>query len=463
ARRRATTAHIATALLREWAITDSTHESKPPESAIRPPSVDRVARELAQKSDLPQPLLVDAARMAVGRSDSTSPVDEAARVARTIERALLQPVINASGVLLHTNLGRSPLAMDQPAGYSNLELDLQTGRRGDRSSHAARLISRATGAEDALVVNNGAAALLLVIAALGSRGDVIVSRGELIEIGGGFRIPEVLASSGAHLVEVGTTNRTRLSDYASAISPRTALLLKVHPSNYRIVGFTEAVDVRDLAGLSRSVAVESAGFSGRPIPVVMDVGSGLLDADCPWIHGGPPSWLAGEPAVRQVLEDGADVVTFSGDKLLGGPQAGVITGSATLVSACRSHPLARAVRPGSLVLSSLQSVMMSYLRGDASSKLPLWRMATTGLTELRQRAEALGAGEVVDCESVMGGGSLPGRTIPSAGVAFEGDLREKLLATDPPVIARVTEGHTVCDLRTVLPEQDSLLRKALPT
>jgi L-seryl-tRNA(Ser) seleniumtransferase len=401
--------------------------------------------------------------MAVGRSGPTSAVDEAAGLARTIERALLQPVINASGVLLHTNLGRSPLAVDESAAYSNLELDLQTGRRGDRSTHAASLISKATGAEDALVVNNGAAALLLVIAALGSRGDVVVSRGELIEIGGGFRIPEVLATSGAHLVEVGTTNRTRLTDYASALSPRTELLLKVHTSNYRIVGFTESVDVRDLAGLSRSAATESARVGSRPIPVVMDVGSGLLDADCPWIHGGPPSWLAGEPAVRQVLEDGADVVTFSGDKLLGGPQAGVIAGSARLVSACRSHPLARAVRPGSLVLSSLQSVMMSYLRGDAVSTLPLWRMAATGLTELRQRAEALGAGEVVECESVMGGGSLPGRTIPSAGVALDGDLREKLLDNDPPVIARVTEGRTVCDLRTVLPEQDALLGKAVKT
>jgi L-seryl-tRNA(Ser) seleniumtransferase len=401
-------------------------------------------------------LLVDAARAAVADGEPAGSTERAVERVRSTERTLLQPVVNATGVLLHTNLGRAPLAADQPAFYSNLELDLRTGRRGDRSAHAARLIARMCGAEDALVVNNGAAALLLVIAAIAKQGEVVVSRGELIEIGGGFRIPEVLQTSGARLVEVGTTNRTRLSDYAGVIGAGTSLLLKVHTSNYRIVGFTESVGVKEIAELAASVA----GPDHR-LPVVADLGSGLLDADCPWLRGGPPPWLAGEPAVRQVLRQGADVATFSGDKLLGGPQAGIIAGSSALVGACRAHPLARAMRPGGLVLGSLQAVMLSYLRGDAASKVPLWRMATAAVDDLRRRAEALGTGEVIDCESVMGGGSLPGQAIPSAGVAIDGDVRGKLLASDPPVVARVADGRTVCDLRSVLPEQDPALRKAL--
>lgn len=427
-----------------------------PADSARPPSVDQLARELANLSGLPHPLLVDAARAAVGVSGSSTVTARALELARASERALLQPVVNATGVLLHTNLGRAPFAPDQPASYSNVELDLGSGRRGDRSAHAARLIARACGAEDALVVNNGAAALLLVVSALSKQGEVVVSRGELIEIGGGFRIPEVLAGSGAHLVEVGTTNRTRISDFASAVGPRTGLLLKVHTSNYRIVGFTESVEVHELAELSRSVAV-----GGQRVPVVMDVGSGLLDAGCPWLPGGPPAWLAGEPAVKQVLAAGADLVTFSGDKLLGGPQAGIIAGSSSLVAACRSHPLARALRPGGLILSSLQTLMLSYLRGDAGVTLPVWRMASTDVAELRRRAEALAIGEVVECESVMGGGSLPGRTIPSIGVALDGDVRSELLEHDPPVVARVVAGRTVCDLRTVFPNQDDALQKAL--
>ncbi len=427
-----------------------------PADSARPPSVDQLARELANLSGLPHPLLVDAARAAIGVSGSSTVTARALELARASERALLQPVVNATGVLLHTNLGRAPFAPDQPASYSNVELDLGSGRRGDRSAHAARLIARECGAEDALVVNNGAAALLLVVSALSKQGEVVVSRGELIEIGGGFRIPEVLAGSGAHLVEVGTTNRTRISDFASAVGPRTGLLLKVHTSNYRIVGFTESVEVHELAELSRSVAV-----GGQRVPVVMDVGSGLLDAGCPWLPGGPPAWLAGEPAVKQVLAAGADLVTFSGDKLLGGPQAGIIAGSSSLVAACRSHPLARALRPGGLILSSLQTLMLSYLRGDAGVTLPVWRMASTDVAELRRRAEALAIGEVVECESVMGGGSLPGRTIPSIGVALDGDVRSELLEHDPPVVARVVAGRTVCDLRTVFPNQDDALQKAL--
>jgi L-seryl-tRNA(Ser) seleniumtransferase len=407
----------------------------------RPPSVDALARDLAD-TGLPHPLLVDCARRAIAAGTGL----EGARAdASDVARSLLQPVINGTGVILHTNLGRAPLAVSVDARYANVELDLTSGRRGSRSGHAASLVARACGAENALVVNNGAAAVLLVLAALGAGKRVAVSRGELVEIGGGFRVPEVLASSGAELVEVGTTNRTRLADYAGAAAD---LVLKVHQSNYRIVGFTESVAVRDLAGLG--------------LPVVADIGSGLLDAACPWLTGGPPSWLSGggEPAARQTLADGAALVTFSGDKLLGGPQAGVIAGQKLLVDLCARHPLARALRPGSLVLGALQDVALAYLRRDGMA-IPFWRMASVSVEELRSRAQALGVGQVVDCESVPGGGTVPGLTIPSAGVSLEGDHAGALRSFEPPVIARVVEGRTVVDLRTVDPADDAVVAKAL--
>jgi L-seryl-tRNA(Ser) seleniumtransferase len=277
----------------------------------RPPSVDALARSLAP-TGLPHPLRVDVARRAIERGDPGGAKAEAERLAR----AGLQPVINATGVLLHTNLGRAPLAVAVPAAYTNLELDLDTGARGARQAHAGPRLARACGAEAALVVNNGAGAVLLALAALAAGRGVAVSRGELIEIGGGFRIPEVLATSGARLVEVGTTNRTRRADYAAAVGDGdVAVVLKVHTSNYRIEGFTAAVDVDELATVGP--------------PVVVDLGSGLLDAACPWLPGGPPPWLGGEPAARQTLAAGAALVTFSGDKLLGGPQAGILAGPAT--------------------------------------------------------------------------------------------------------------------------------------
>jgi L-seryl-tRNA(Ser) seleniumtransferase len=413
--------------------------------AMRPPSVDRLARSIADV-DLPQPLLVDAARAAIAAGDPSS----ARSRAETVRRALLQPVVNATGVLLHTNLGRAPLAVrTRPATYTNLELDLATGRRGDRSSHAGALLARLCGAEAALVVNNGAAAVLLVCAALAARRPVLVSRGELVEIGGAFRVPDVLRQSGAKLVEVGTTNRTRRGDYETALAehPTTALVLKVHQSNYRIVGFTEAVAVDALAELGP--------------PVAVDIGSGLLDAATPWLAGGPPAWLRDEPAAVQTLAAGAALVTFSGDKLLGGPQAGIIAGRADLVRRCARHPLARALRPGGLVLAALQDVGRSYLDRTAGEAVPLWRMATIPVDTLRERAAALGVGEVVTCESVPGGGSLPGLTIPSAGVAVDGDVTTALRAAEPPVIARVAEGRTICDLRTVDPADDAHVAKAL--
>jgi L-seryl-tRNA(Ser) seleniumtransferase len=406
--------------------------------------VDSLARSLAD-SGLPHPLLVDAARDAIAAGDPES----AAARAEAFSRSLLGPVINATGVLLHTNLGRAPLgpAPDAtPTRGTNLELELSTGRRGSRQAHAAALLARAVDCDAALVVNNGAAAVLLVLATMARDRPVVVSRGELVEIGGGFRIPEVLATSGATLVEVGTTNRTRLPDYAATLAHDPALVLKVHQSNYRVVGFTESASVSELATLGP--------------PVVVDIGSGLLDERTPWLSGGPPQWLAAEPAARQTLEAGAALVTFSGDKLLGGPQAGVIAGRADLVAACARHPLARALRPGGLVLGALQETLLAYLRRDAAA-IPFWRMATTEVGELRRRAGSLGVGEAVDCSSVAGGGSLPGLEIPSAGVALAGDLTAPLRAHDPPVIARVVEDRTVVDLRTVDPADDPVLAKAL--
>ena len=414
----------------------------------RPPSVDALAREIADVG-LPHPLLVDAARAAIAAGDPGS----ARARAEGMRRALLQPVVNATGVLLHTNLGRAPVASAQDARYSSLEFDLATGRRGSRRHHAGALLARACGAEDALVVNNCAAAVLLVLAALAHGRAVVVSRGELVEIGGGFRIPEVMAQSGARLVEVGTTNRTRLRDYAAAVEAEDAdLVLKVHQSNYRMVGFTEAVGVRALAGLG--------------VPVVVDAGSGLLDAATPWLVGGPPAWLADEPAVRQTLADGAALVTFSGDKLMGGPQAGIIAGRADLVELCARHPLARAVRPGGLVLAALQETALAYLRRDGDA-IPFWRMVSVPVETLRRRADALVAAagasgaEVVDCESVPGGGTVPGLVIPSAGVALAGDQAESFRRSDPPVIARVADDRTVLDLRTVDPSDDAVVAKAL--
>ena len=404
-----------------------------------------MARSLAG-SGLPHPLRVDAARAALARGAPGLAHEE-------IERArahLLQPVVNATGVLLHTNLGRSPLEAAQAATYTNLELDLTDGCRGSRRDHVGSLLARACGADAALVVNNGAAALLVVLAALAAGRPTAVSRGELIEIGGGFRLPEIMALSGSRLLEVGTTNRTRLDDYRTA-APEAALVLKVHTSNYRIEGFTSAIDVADLVPLGP--------------PVAVDLGSGLLDAACPWLADGPPRWLASEPAVRQTLEAGAALVTFSGDKLLGGPQAGIIAGRTDLVDACAAHPLYRVARPGGLVLAALQEVALAYLDRRAH-ELPFWRMATAATAGLRARAEAIAssvrAAEARTCSSVAGGGALPGVEIPSWGVALPGDHRAALRASRPaPIIARVRHGETLLDLRTVAPADDAAVAAAL--
>ncbi len=395
-------------------------------------------------------MLVEVAREAI----ATGRVGQAQELARRRERVLLTPVINATGVLLHTNLGRAPLAHTVEDRYTNLELDLETGERGSRQAVVGRLLATACGAEAAMVVNNCASAVLLALAALGAGRAVAVSRGELVEIGGAFRVPDVMAQSGAHLVEVGTTNRTRLADYRRAADEAGAVaVLKVHQSNYRIVGFTEDTPVAELATLG--------------VPVLADIGSGLLDAACPWLDGPPPRWLDGEPAARQTLAAGADLVLFSGDKLFGGPQAGVIAGRADLVAACGRHPLARALRPGGLVLSALQATTLAYLRRDGQA-IPFWRMASRPPAELRERAVALieraglaGAARAVDTEAVPGGGTLPGVTIPSAGISLPGHHADALRRRDRPVIARLDGGATICDLRTVGPDDDDALAEAL--
>jgi len=415
-------------------------------STPRPPSVDALARSLAG-SGLPHPLLVTIARRAIEEGSWA----DAASQAADLRRSLLQPVINATGVLLHTNLGRAPVGVELDAAAVNVELDLTTGRRGSRQATIGSLLSRLCGAEAAVVVNNNAAAVMLVLATLAVGRDVLVSRGESVEIGGGFRVPDVLAQSGARLVDVGTTNRTRLADYRDALGPDTAMVLKVHASNFRIEGFTEETPVDELATLG--------------VPVVADIGSGLLDASCPWLTGPPPAWLRDEPAARQTLEAGADLVMFSADKLLGGPQAGIIAGRADLVARCARHPLMRALRPGSMVLATLQSTALSYLAGRALEEIPFWRMVAQPLDLLRARADtivaAAGVGATRSMSSLPGAGSLPGRSIPSVGVAVPGDHTEALRRADRPIIARVADGDTLLDLRSVEPADDSALAAAL--
>ena len=420
----------------------------------RPPSVDALARSLAAADGaaaaLPHPLLVDVARAAIAAGDPSS----AAARAEALRRTLLLPVVNATGVLLHTNLGRAPIAHDPSARPATVEFDLATGERGSRQTGVGHLLARLCGAEAAIVVNNNAAAVMLVLAALAARRDVPVSRGESVEIGGAFRVPEVMEQSGARLLDVGTTNRTRLDDYRRAIDhPRSdvAMVLKVHPSNYRIDGFVEDTPVSELATLG--------------VPVVADIGSGLVDAACPWLPGGPPPWLADEPAARQTLAAGADLVTFSTDKLFGGPQGGVIAGRADLVAQCARHPLMRALRPGGLVLAALQETALAHLRRDASTTVPFWTMVATPVAVLQRRADAVvagaGRGDVVTVEALPGAGSAPGITMPSRAVAVDGDHLAALRAHEPPVIARVRDGRTVCDLRTVHPDDDGIVVSAL--
>jgi len=366
-------------------------------------------------------------------------------------------VINASGVILHTGLGRAPLpqrAAEAAAlagrSYSDLEVERETGSRGRRTSHAESLLLALTGAEDALVVNNNAAALLLALAALAQRKEVLVSRGELIEIGGEFRLPEILAASGAKLVEVGTTNRTRGNDYRRAITSKTALILKVHPSNYRVVGFTNTVLLGDLS----EIAAEAE------VPLLYDVGSGLLDRY--------PEVPGEEPAVTEALAGGADLVSFSGDKLLGGPQAGLLVGRTELIERLRRHPMARALRVDKMTVAALEAVLRLYAT-DRRHEVPLWNFLSVGQGRLLSRARALATcfkgATARKGEAVAGGGSLPGYAIPSAElvirVASPDDVAARLRLGRPSVFCRVDDGALVFDLRTVPPEDDDRLARAI--
>ena len=397
-----------------------------------------------------------------GAADIASLVQRVAAQLAARRAPSLVRVVNATGVVLHTNLGRAPLApaamaavAELAGGYSNLEFDLGTGKRGSRTVHAARPLARMAGAESALVVNNGAAAVLLALAALARDAEVIVSRGELIEIGGSFRLHEVVAQSGARLVEVGSTNKTRLEDYERAITPATRVILKSHPSNYRIVGFTAAPARAELAALARR----------RGLALVEDLGSGsLVDL----ARYGLPA----EPTVQQCLAEGVDLVTFSGDKLLGGPQAGVIAGRAALVERAARHPLARAVRADKMTLAALGATLSLFEQGMAERDVPALRMLATPLPTLRRRARELVrqlepvAGLRVEADedvSVPGGGSLPLAALPTAVVRLAAPplgahaLAGRLLKGSPPVVARIADERVVLDMRTVLADEVRLL------
>jgi L-seryl-tRNA(Ser) seleniumtransferase len=405
-------------------------------------------------SGLPHAVCVELARQAIAVGPASYERSAAVGRAEVFARSLLGPVINATGVLLHTNLGRAPMAVNHPATAINIELDLQTGDRGSRQQAVGTLLSMLCGTESAMVVNNNAAAVLLVLAAIARDRQVVVSRGESVEIGGGFRIPDVMEQSGALLIDVGTTNRTRLSDYRRALGRKNAdvaAILKVHPSNFRVEGFVEATAVAELATLG--------------VPVIADIGSGLIDANCPWLAGPPPAWLHGEPAARQSLDDGAALVTFSGDKLFGGPQAGIIAGRSDLVSLCMQHPLARALRPGAHVMAAVQRTALSYLDKSAATLVPFWAMVAVSTDDLRARADkiisAAGLGQVEATQAIPGAGSAPGTTIESIGIRIDGDRLAELRACTPPVIARTRDGGTLIDLRTVDPGSDDDVVAAL--
>jgi len=434
----------------------------------RPPSVDNLAASL-DDGLLPRALLVEVARQAVEtqRLNPSGPSADSIAEERIRRVAARRggKVINATGVLLHTNLGRALVAAEAAeaerltsANYTALEFDLSEGKRGGRGSYAHDLLRAVTGAEAALAVNNNAGALFLTIAALAGGRSVVVSRGELIEIGGSFRLPDLMVSTGSRMVEVGTTNRTRLKDYRKAIDPDTALILKVHPSNYRIEGFTAEASYRELGKLAAE----------RKVPFVADVGSGLLDSRVPWLDGPPPAWLSDEPPVHQTLEAGADLVLFSGDKLLGGPQAGLIVGRADLVADIRAHPIARAVRIGGGALAALAATLEMYAAKRAT-EIPFWNMASLpaeGLED-RSRAAARRIGPTAGVEqglSLPGAGSVPGKGIPGPIVIVTDPAAgawERLLAAAPPIVTRREPRGLVADFRTIDPADDVFVAESI--
>jgi L-seryl-tRNA(Ser) seleniumtransferase len=386
-------------------------------------------------------------------------VERARRLASTWLMASLRPVINATGVIIHTNLGRAPLSraaqqavLSVAGGFSTLEYDLASGKRGKRDQHVEGLLSRITGAESGLVVNNNAGAILLALTALAKRKEVLISRSQLIEIGGGFRIPDVLKQSGAKLVEVGTTNRTHLADFEHAISDKTAAIMRAHHSNFKLVGFTTEPSLPELVEISRT----------HDLVLLDDLGSGaLLDTE--------PFGLGHEPTVQESLQAGAPLVAFSGDKLLGGPQAGVLVGDKTLIDKLRKHPLARALRPDKLCLATLSATLEHYLRDEALDQIPVWQMISSPLELLKKRAggwrEALNRGTLIEGRSTVGGGSLPEETLPTWLLALDHEQPDRLAAElrllDLPIIARIDSDRLVLDPRTVLPDQDQVLLEGL--
>jgi L-seryl-tRNA(Ser) seleniumtransferase len=447
------------------------------------PSVDHIlaredVRRLAERHGYPRSLLVSLARESLENARlviaSGSPAPSLDEIVRTIESRLqelntpmLRPVINASGVLLHTNLGRAPLskeaagALSEIAGsYSNLEFDLKAGRRGSRNVHVEGLLCQLTGAEAALVVNNNASGVLLGLTALAKRKEVIVSRGQAVEIGGSFRIPDVMRQSGARLIEVGTTNCTYAADYEQAITDRTAALMRVHSSNFRLVGFVSEATLEEIVQISRR----------HDVTVFDDLGSGcFLDTT--------GFGLDPEPMVQQSVAAGVGLTFFSGDKLVGGPQAGIIVGQKQLVDKLKRHPMARAVRIDKIRLAALIATLTHYLKGEAATKIPVWRMIATSLEEIERRArlwaEALsGIGKVIDGETMVGGGSLPGGTLPTKLVAVGGRSRKKganiaqavsarLREMPVPVVGRISDNRLLLDPRSVLPEEDNMVVAAL--
>ena len=426
------------------------------------PSVDSLLTGPGVRSLLathPRALIVKAARAAVDAArdhGGTAPPegwDAAVRAAVTrLAEVSLAPVINATGVVLHTNLGRAPLAPAAIAaltrvaqGYSALEYDLGRGARGSRHTHCRDLLIELTGAADALVVNNAAGAVLLALSALARGGDAIVSRGELVEIGGSFRIPDIMARSGAKVVEVGTTNRTHPSDYERALTADSRVLLKVHRSNFQMTGFTADVAVVELAELAHA----------RGLACVYDLGSGLMVNLSEW-------GLSGEPTVPEAVAAGADVIAFSGDKLLGGPQAGILVGSAAAIAACRADPIARTVRADKLTLAALEATLALYRDRDvAVREIPVLSMLTENEESIRARAERLG-GQLIEGDSEVGGGSFPGAKLRTWLAGFPDErLAERLRANDPPIIARVAGSRVLLDARTIFPEQVELVIAAL--
>jgi len=438
------------------------------------PSIDYLARAVEARQGMPSmagtPAL-EAARRAVNEAreaiegGSHPPsvealVDHALLLRGEAERASLRRVINASGVLLHTNLGRAPLSErarlaveDAARGYTNLEFDLQMGRRSSRHLHARDIITRATGAEDAVVVNNNAAAVLFVLQAFASTRNVIVSRGEAVEIGGGFRIPDIIRQSGAAIVEVGTTNRTYASDYAAAIDESAAAILRVHPSNFRVSGFTARPQLHELVTLARE----------RSLVLIDDLGSGAL---IPTERCG----LAHEPMVQESVRAGADLILFSGDKLVGGPQCGIIAGRSELIEQLRRHPLARALRVDKLTIAALSATLHAYVDGTEQDEIPIWRMLVADFAQLEQRAqrwvESAGRGRILTTTSMVGGGTLPeeGVATPVAAipVGADADARsEELRRWEPPIITRIADNAILLDPRTVDGGDDDEVARAL--